>query len=77
MVIDYCEELEELKKYVVARQLLRCGTAIGANAMEAQNSESRADFIPYHAKDLCSRTFKSPGRSKSHRNRITEYKNTV
>ena len=45
MIIAYCEELEQLKKYVIARQLLRCGTAIGANAMEAQNGESRADFI--------------------------------
>jgi four helix bundle protein len=44
-VIDYCEVLESQRKYVLARQLLKSGTAIGANAMEAQNAESKADFI--------------------------------
>lgn len=44
-VIDYCELLEAQKKYVLAKQLLRSGTSIGANAMEAQNPESKADFI--------------------------------
>ena len=44
-VIDYCEKLEESKKYVLAKQLLRSATSIGANAMEAQNPESKADFI--------------------------------
>ena len=29
----------------MAKQLLKCGTSIGANAMEAQNAESKADFI--------------------------------
>ncbi len=45
MVIDYCEKLEADKKYVIARQLLKSGTSIGANAMEAQNGESKPDFI--------------------------------
>ena len=44
-VIAYCEKLEADKKYVLARQLLKSGTSIGANSMEAQNPESRADFI--------------------------------
>jgi four helix bundle protein len=44
-IIRYCEHLETIKKYVVARQLLRSGTSIGANIHEAQNAESRADFI--------------------------------
>lgn len=44
-VIRYCELLEVEKKYVLARQLVRSATSIGANAMEAQNPESRADFI--------------------------------
>ena len=44
-IIAFCEQLEDEKKYVIARQLLKSGTAIGANAMEAQNSESKADFI--------------------------------
>jgi len=45
MVIDYCEKLEADKKYIIARQLLKSGTSIGANATEAQNAESKADFI--------------------------------
>jgi four helix bundle protein len=45
MVINYCELLDVQKKYIISRQLLRAGTSIGANAMEAQNSESKADFI--------------------------------
>jgi four helix bundle protein len=44
-VIEYAERLEELRKYVIARQLLRCGTSIGANVHEAQNAESKNDFI--------------------------------
>ncbi|HEY6435620.1 MAG TPA: four helix bundle protein, partial [Ignavibacteriaceae bacterium] len=44
-IIAFCERLEDEKKYVIARQLLKSGTAIGANAMEAQNAESKADFI--------------------------------
>ena len=45
LIIDYCELLESQRKYVLARQLLKSGTSIGANAMEAQNAESKADFI--------------------------------
>lgn len=44
-VIDYCEKLENNKKYVLARQLLKSGTSVGANVREAQNAESKADFI--------------------------------
>ena len=44
-IISFCEKLEAEKKYVIARQLLKSGTSIGANAMEAQNAESKADFI--------------------------------
>ena len=44
-IIRFCEKLEAEKKYVIARQLLKSGTSIGANAMEAQNAESKADFI--------------------------------
>ena len=45
IVISYCEQLEAIKKYIIARQLLKSGTSIGANAMEAQNAESKAGFI--------------------------------
>lgn len=44
-IISYAELLEEKKKYIIARQLLKSGTSIGANMHEAQNSESKADFI--------------------------------
>ena len=44
-IIEYSELLEELRKYVIARQLLKSGTSIGANVREAQNAESKADFI--------------------------------
>lgn len=43
--IEYCELLEESKKFIIARQLLKSATTIGANIKEAQNAESRADFI--------------------------------
>lgn len=41
----FCQLLKEKKKWVIARQLLRSGTSIGANIHEAQNAESKADFI--------------------------------
>ena len=44
-IITYCEQLEEAKKFALARQLIRSGTSIGANTREAQNAESKADFI--------------------------------
>jgi four helix bundle protein len=44
-VIQFTEVLEQERKYVIAKQLLRSGTSIGANIFEAQNAESRADFI--------------------------------
>ena len=44
-IIAYCELLEEKRKYVIARQLLKSGTSIGANVREAQNYESHRDFI--------------------------------
>jgi len=44
-IISYCERPEADKKYVLARQLLKSGTSIGPNSMEAQNPESKADFV--------------------------------
>ena len=41
----YCDSLEEKRKFVIANQLLKSGTSIGANCKEAQNAESKADFI--------------------------------
>jgi four helix bundle protein len=44
-IIDFCELLDSKHKYVLAKQLLKSGTSIGANIHEAQSAESRADFI--------------------------------
>lgn len=44
-VISFVEELESKRKFVVANQLLKSGTSIGANVHEAQNAESKIDFI--------------------------------
>ncbi len=44
-IISFCDELELLKKHVVSNQLLKSGTSIGANVREAQNAESKRDFI--------------------------------
>lgn len=44
-IIVFSERLEESKKFVIARQIIRSGTSIGANISEAQSCESRADFI--------------------------------
>lgn len=44
-IIAFSEQLEEKRKFVIAKQLLRAGTSVGANIWEAQNAESKADFI--------------------------------
>jgi four helix bundle protein len=44
-VIEFSELLEEKRKFVLARQILRAGTSVGANIREAQNAESKLDFI--------------------------------
>ncbi len=44
-IIEFCELLQKNKKDIISRQLLRSGTSIGANVHEAQNAESKADFI--------------------------------
>ncbi len=44
-IIKLCKKLEETKEYVLAKQLLKAGTSIGANVEEALAGQSRADFI--------------------------------
>jgi four helix bundle protein len=44
-IISFTEILEGMKKFVIANQLLKSGTSIGANVWEAQNAESKDDFI--------------------------------
>jgi four helix bundle protein len=45
LIIEYAELLESKRKFVIANQILKSGTSIGANVREAQNAESKADFI--------------------------------
>jgi four helix bundle protein len=44
-VVQFTEKLEDQKRFVIANQLLKSGTSIGANIKEAQSAESKADFI--------------------------------
>ncbi len=36
--------VSEKREYVISKQLLRCGTSIGANVKEAIRGQSKADF---------------------------------
>jgi four helix bundle protein len=42
---EFAELLESQHKFVLANQLLKSRTSLGTNIREAQNSESKADFI--------------------------------
>ncbi|MFY0607992.1 MAG: four helix bundle protein [Cyclobacteriaceae bacterium] len=46
LIVAFSFQLQEdYKEYVLSKQLLRSGTAIGALSEEAQQAESKADFI--------------------------------
>ena len=36
---------EQKNEHVMSKQLLRCGTSIGANTRESKNAQSRMDFL--------------------------------
>ncbi|MBY0434140.1 MAG: four helix bundle protein [Cyclobacteriaceae bacterium] len=44
-IVRFTELLESKRKFVVANQLIKSGTSIGANVREPQNAESKPDFI--------------------------------
>ena len=44
-IIQYCNELKATGEHIIAGQLFKSGTSIGANIREAQGAESRSDFI--------------------------------
>lgn len=44
-IIKLSRSLIERKEYVFAKQLLRSGTSIGANAREALNTQTKKEFI--------------------------------
>ena len=44
-IVNLYKHLTSTKnEYVLSKQLLRCGTSIGANISEAQKAQSKADF---------------------------------
>ena len=45
-IVRLFQFLQSIKKeYVLAKQLLRCGTSVGSMIREAEHAESKADFI--------------------------------
>ncbi|TVQ16816.1 MAG: four helix bundle protein [Leptolyngbya sp. DLM2.Bin15] len=45
-IVKLCKYLnQEKREFVLAKQILRSGTAIGALVREAEHGESRADFV--------------------------------
>jgi four helix bundle protein len=44
-IVAFTQQLNEERNYVVAKQLLKSGTSIGANIHEAQTPESKNDFV--------------------------------
>ena len=59
-IVKTCQKIQSQKKeYILSKQLMRSGTAIGALYCEAQHAESRKDFIHKIAiaQKECSETF--------------------
>jgi len=44
-IVKLYQHLLDKKEFVLSKQMLRSGTSIGANIREAQNAESKNDFI--------------------------------
>ena len=45
-IVNLCRYLQtQQKEYILSRQLLRCGTSIGANVAESQQAQSKPDFV--------------------------------
>ena len=45
-IVKLCNYLQTTQhEFIMARQLLRCGTSIGANVAESEHAQSRADFV--------------------------------
>ena len=41
----YKKLVSEKREFIMSKQLLRSGTSVGANVREAQNAQSKADFV--------------------------------
>ncbi len=50
-LLKFCRQLDQHEVVIqtISRQLVRCGTSIGANLEEAQSGETRSDFIHKNA----------------------------
>ncbi len=44
-IVKLSRLLAEQKEFVISKQILKSGTSIGANITEAQQAESRRDFV--------------------------------
>lgn len=44
-IIELYKFLKENKEYVISKQLLRCGTSVGANVNESIAAQTKKDFI--------------------------------
>ena len=44
-IVSLSRSIRDRKEYELARQILRCGTSIGANIAEAQKAQSDRDFL--------------------------------
>ena len=45
-IVKLCKYLlDEKKEFILSKQLLRAGTSVGANIAEAQQAQSRKDFV--------------------------------
>jgi len=44
-IIKFCRKLINRKEFVIGKQLLKSGTSVGANIEEAQQAQSKKDFV--------------------------------
>ena len=44
-IVGMARSIRDKKEYELARQILRCGTSIGANVAESQRAQSDKDFV--------------------------------
>ena len=44
-IVALCKQLQELKEFVLSKQLLKSGTSVGANVEEAVAGHSKKDFV--------------------------------
>ena len=44
-IVKLARNIRDRKEYELAKQILRCGTSIGANVAESQRAQSHKDFL--------------------------------